>query len=82
MQPTTNHDTNPHEQLITLKEICREFGVSSATLYRWVAAGVFPPPQTIGVGTKRWRRSVIENYKASPDAWKKNHFTGIHVHCK
>jgi predicted DNA-binding transcriptional regulator AlpA len=47
--------------LLSCHEIVDEFGFSRATIYRRVAAGVFPRPVKIG-GSTRWLRREI-------DAW-------------
>ena len=47
------------------KEIAEMLGISKATLWRWVKAGVAPKPVEIeGVRFSRWRRDVIADFIA------------------
>ena len=39
--------------------------VSGATLWRWVAAGKFPPPVSLSPGVTAWPAEAIEQWERS-----------------
>jgi prophage regulatory protein len=41
------------------KQVAKAMGISTTTLYRWVAAGTFPKPQRLGVSMSFWRTSTV-----------------------
>ena len=44
---------------LRLPEVKRRVGVSTPTIYRWVAAGVFPRPIRVGDNTSAWIESEV-----------------------
>jgi predicted DNA-binding transcriptional regulator AlpA len=44
--------------------------ISDSSLSRWIKAGVFPPPETIGKNTFLWNENVLDEYDADPEGWK------------
>lgn len=50
---------------------CR-YGISSATLYRWIRVGLFPRPVRLGPNTVGWRVSDLEVFDANPERWRSN----------
>jgi predicted DNA-binding transcriptional regulator AlpA len=52
-------------QLLKAAQVQQRYDISERTLYRWVAAGAFPKPITIGVGMKRWAASDLAEYDRS-----------------
>ena len=52
-------------QLLKAAQVQQRYGISERTLYRWVAAGAFPKPITVGVGMKRWTASDLAEYDRS-----------------
>jgi predicted DNA-binding transcriptional regulator AlpA len=62
--PLNERNSNaPPPLLVDVRTAARLIAVGERTLWRWVATGVFPPPD-IAVGTKfrRWRRSTVEDW--------------------
>ena len=62
---TTTDTENPSpdqiDRLLTLEEVRRIIGLSSATLYRLIARGQFPSPIRIG-RTSRWPESEVSSF--------------------
>lgn len=50
-------------QLLRVKDVERELGISRTTIWRLVKAGVFPPPLRITSKAIAWRRSDIEAWQ-------------------
>jgi prophage regulatory protein len=48
---------------LRLPEVEREVGITSSTIYRWMAAWKFPPPKVLCGGVVRWPLSVINAWK-------------------
>lgn len=46
-------------------EIC---GISTATLYRWMAEGVFPKPIRVGANSVRWTEKSVTDWMNSKQA--------------
>lgn len=62
MSPVPDDDESI--DLIDRAETCRELGgISSATLYRGVAAGRYPKPISVGPNTVRWVKPEIRACK-------------------
>ena len=49
-------------KLLKAAEVQERYSVSERTLYRWVAAGAFPKPVTVGVGARRWTAESLAEY--------------------
>ncbi len=50
-------------QLLRVKDVERELGISRTTIWRLVKAGTFPPPLRITSKAIAWRRSDIEAWQ-------------------
>ena len=50
-------------QLLRVKDVERELGISRTTIWRLVKAGAFPPPLRITSKAIAWRRSDIEAWQ-------------------
>ncbi len=50
-------------QLLRVKDVEQELGISRTTIWRLVKAGVFPPPLRITSKAIAWRRSDIEAWQ-------------------
>ena len=48
--------------LLDAKSLAATCSTSSATIWRWDAAGKLPQPLRLSTGTTRWRRSDIETW--------------------
>ena len=46
------------------KEVCAYLGISRASLHRWVKAGIFPAPETLGPNTKAWHMDTLLKWRA------------------
>lgn len=49
------------------KSIAERYGVSRATVWRWVREGRFPAPLKIGQGCTRWKLSDLEAWEAKQE---------------
>ena len=47
------------------KELCATLRMARATLYRWIADGIFPKPVKVGPRRNGWLRSDIETFVAN-----------------
>lgn len=54
--------------LASTKDRPGRWPVSTATLWRWVAAGILPPPTRLGPQVAAWRLEIIEAHEASQAA--------------
>jgi prophage regulatory protein len=41
------------------RQVAKALGISNATLYRWVANGMFPKPHSLGPSMSFWRTSTV-----------------------
>ena len=46
-------------ELWRLPKVAAKTGVSSATIWRWVAAGTFPEPRRVGANAVAWRSDEV-----------------------
>jgi predicted DNA-binding transcriptional regulator AlpA len=46
--------------LLSARQLAERYGVSKASIYRWVQEGVIPPPQKLGPRVSRWDGADIE----------------------
>ena len=58
------HENHPVERLIRIGEVRRLTGVSTATLYRKIAAKEFPRPVQLGAVARAWPLSEVQNWIA------------------
>jgi len=47
---------------IRMKELATIIGVCRYTIYKWIDAGIFPPPLRIGNAAKGWPDDVIDKW--------------------
>jgi predicted DNA-binding transcriptional regulator AlpA len=60
-----NRDSLPDdEDLLTMKDIVARTKVHRATIYRLIAADLFPKGRTIGPNTRRWTRRELREWLA------------------
>ena len=57
-------ENHPVERLIRIGEVKRLTGVSTATLYRKIAANEFPRPVQLGAVARAWPLSEVQNWIA------------------
>jgi prophage regulatory protein len=55
-------------QVYRLKEVRALIGLSTASIYRMVAAGTFPKPIRIGAKAIAWREADLEAWLAEREA--------------
>lgn len=60
------------------REVERHLGVSPATVRRWVASGILPPPTYVN-GRRDWPPSVVEDVRAKLAAKPKQPFPSAEV---
>ena len=41
------------------RQVAKALGISNATLYRWVASGIFAKPHSLGPSMSFWRTSTV-----------------------
>jgi prophage regulatory protein len=51
-----------NDRLLTLPQVKERVPKSTATIYRWMAKGLFPKPHQIGPNTVMWRASDIDHF--------------------
>ena len=56
-------------QLLTLRDVKRLTTLSSATVYRYCAAGRFPKPVRLGPNRCAWRAAEVQAWNDSPLDW-------------
>jgi prophage regulatory protein len=61
---TVQDENHPVERLIRIGEVKRLTGVSTATLYRKIAAKEFPRPVRLGVVARAWPLSEVQHWIA------------------
>ena len=54
--------TEELDRMLNARQVTEMTGISLATLYRLVAKGQFPKGITLGVKSRRWRRSQVWEY--------------------
>ena len=69
---------NTHTQTLSPRFLRRpaveaRYGVSSASIYRWIKQGVFPLPRRIGPGAVAWHIDELDAFDENPDAWREKH---------
>ena len=52
-------------QLLTAKEVCGLLKLGRTTLWRWVKAGTFPAPRSIGPNCTGWLLSDVRGWLAN-----------------
>ena len=55
-------------KLLRVREVCEVTGLSRASVYRFLAGGVFPRPIHIGERSPRWRSETIESWIAERES--------------
>lgn len=48
--------------MLNAPQIARELGIHRATLFRWIAVGVFPPATLKRGRIVRWSREAVEQF--------------------
>jgi prophage regulatory protein len=63
------HDDEVHQvplkKLLRMRDLISEYGLSPATVYRWIGEGAFPLPVNIGSNSVAWHREEIEDWRRS-----------------
>jgi predicted DNA-binding transcriptional regulator AlpA len=52
----------PKTRFVSAVEVCRDLGITSSTLNRWIQLGLFPAPMRLGLRKKVWVRTEMENF--------------------
>ena len=69
MSSAINIQVEPEHQFHRLPALKSRYGVSTSTLYRWMAEGRFPSPIKLGPGAVAWRESALREFDADPTGW-------------
>jgi predicted DNA-binding transcriptional regulator AlpA len=48
-----------------MSDLKSEYGLTPASVYRWIGEGIFPVPVNIGRNSVAWHREEIENWRKS-----------------
>lgn len=48
--------------MLTLNDVAERYGVSTRTIQRWLARGMFPAPSRYSRRTIRWSAEKLANY--------------------
>jgi prophage regulatory protein len=70
MQTVLNAIANPTEIYVSVKRVAQRFEASAPTIWRWTAAGTFPPPVKLSSGCTRWKLSDIEAWERDREEGK------------
>lgn len=60
---------NPCGRLMRIRDVIHQTSLSQATIYRKIAAGLFPRPRQLGGSRVAWSEAEIEAWKADPTGW-------------
>ncbi len=52
-------------KLLRMRDLTAEYGLSPASVYRWIGEGTFPLPLTLGSNSVAWYREEIETWLRS-----------------
>ena len=56
-------------KLLRMRDLTSEYGLTPATVYRWIGEGSFPLPVNLGSNSVAWHREEIESWlKSRPRA--------------
>lgn len=61
-QPIERHALPSYYRIF---ELTKRYGVSKATIYRWIADGRFPAPIKLGPNTSAWKTTDLEAFESS-----------------
>ena len=71
--PSRQNDGHRDDPILTIQEAATDLSVSRRTIYDWVHKGIIEPPQKLGPRRVGYRRSTIEQFKATrPPAFRSN----------
>jgi len=60
------HDLiRPSLKLLRMRDLNLEYGLSPATVYRWIGEGAFPLPIRLGRNSVAWKRDEIEKWAST-----------------
>ena len=63
-----NKETTPTTHWMDVETTANRFGVSRATIWRWVRGGKFPAPVRLGENVTRWRVADVVEWENSLSA--------------
>ncbi|WP_373426784.1 helix-turn-helix transcriptional regulator [Neorhizobium galegae] len=73
----TRADVSAHtDPFLSTKEICQEYGISRQSIYDWIARGLLPKGERIGVRAVRWRRSTLDEARSRLNAGRNTQIGG------
>jgi prophage regulatory protein len=61
----TNKDNAPY---LSDKQIAIRYGISRATVWRWVKEGKLPSPRKLSIGSTRWKLKDLMKFESDLEA--------------
>lgn len=58
-----------HDRIVRMAEVRQRTGLHPATIYRRIAAGLFPRQIPLGANSSGWHESDIDAWVADPMGW-------------
>lgn len=55
-------ETSPRALMLNAPQVAQVLGIHRATLFRWIAAGIFPPATLKRGRVVRWSRDLVEQF--------------------
>ncbi len=52
-------------KLLRMRDLTSEYGLSPASVYRWIKEGIFPLPISLGPNSVAWKRTEIEEWEST-----------------
>lgn len=49
-------------KLLRMRDLTSEYGLSPASVYRWIGEGAFPLPVNLGSNSVAWHRQEVEQW--------------------
>ena len=52
-------------KLLRMRDLAAEYGLTPASVYRWIGEGAFPLPVNLGSNSVAWHREEVEHWVRS-----------------
>ena len=65
-----SYQPSPSHQFQRRPSVLARYGISTATLYRWMAEGLFPKSVKLGPNTNGWRESDLQVFDQDPATYR------------
>lgn len=57
-----NDNSKEEEEILTLKQVSREFRIGTGKLRKWAKSGVFRPIRLVGIHPLKYTREAVEAF--------------------